>query len=208
MAFMKDPDAHTRGVGAIAAADRNPRRVVKRARAAALTKQRDRAMTRMGRLGLGMAVLGQRSLATTMPTNAGVIVPTSPSASGPLQVTAGVNRSMSTVGMASQSSGPTIITGIYNPTGSPLPAVTTSTTTTVDQGNASSSVSSGTGTPAPSTTSPIVTAPPDDGDAIDGLLAPTVSDPSAPATDNTNLYLLLGGAALAAYLLFFRKKGG
>lgn len=191
MGFMKDQDAHTRGVGAIAAVDRSAKKRAQGQRKAMATRRHDRAMAAM--TGTGGA---------TLP---GVIPGTMQRAprKGPSRL-----RAMDGFGLN--------LFGARNPNGGiPLPTPTgLKTYQAINNTIGPGTIIIDPG-PAPNPGNPSQVA--NSSSSPDGTV-PTINiQPSSPPNpapvavtaapdDNTNTYLLLGAAAVATYLLFFRKK--
>lgn len=200
MTFVRDRNAHTRGIGAIAAGDRDPMQQRRRLVKSRIFQRRDAAVGRL-------AGLGAMNLSASVPTQltSGITSPgPGPQPVGPLTPA----QQIYALSAATRAGSPAMIstsvpistglpTVIVDPSGnvvsSPVQTVTgTSTTSPVG------TMTSGSGTvssPVPVIAAPAATPIPD---------APTV--PVATSDDNTTTYLLIGAAALGAYLLFFRKS--
>ncbi len=223
MAYTKDKDRQTRGVGAIASLDHAlPNRQALRRRVLEDTKRHDRAMAAVTRGALGavrdpLVVAAQRAVfSRTGAPQTGVRPRASAAAAAPAPARpkTGVIVTDHRTGSGGETGGAwsklgkmttklgTIVTPPAAPDPTPPAAPATPATPATPTPPASSGGGGGGGGGGgrgPATSGPA-------GPAVDPL--PSLPDiPAAAAEDNTTRNLLIaGGAALAAYLLFIRGR--
>lgn len=186
MAYVFDRDRLTRGVGAIASRDHSPARLMSRVASAAATRSRDQKMAAisrgaLGRVNLTGAVGGGGSGSSRGGTYSRVNAP--PTTLPP----------------------PTWIPPSTPPPTLPppprevetIPPVVTPITPVLYPGGSSTPVP---GTPSGVMMEPPATVPPPN------MTPPILVEPPAPAGDSMRTALIVGGAAVAAYFLFFRKR--
>lgn len=191
MGYMRDGDRHTRGIGAIAAFDRAPARQQRRVQTALATRARDRAMAAVARGALGVVNRTGEPADETPPIYAPRPTPTTVISGG------GVSPVM------------------WHPTPDPAPAPPMPAPVVWKLPGAVKvytetppiAAPSGGGILAPSGAvmgAPIMSPP---------IVAPVRSPPiyaeePDPAQADTRLRnaLLIGGGAIAAYFIFFRRK--
>lgn len=182
MSYMRDTDRPTRGIGAIAAADHAGRaRRLRQAQISQRTRQRDRVMSAIAKGALG--VLHNEGRDTTPgPTTSTVSQPggfVSPIATAPPTMAPPAAVSPPVISPPATSPPDTVVLPAPPPIRQMPPIYV--------------------GPPG----GVILTVPPVPQLPMPGQ--PTLEEPSA---DNTTRNLLLaGGAAVAVYLLFFRKQG-
>lgn len=219
MAYERDPDHMTRGVGAIAAADHvSPDRHRRRIAVGQATRRRDRAMAAvaMGALGTvgarsSNAIVREPVRTARTPGGAPPPPPRPPTPSGPVQTTfpavppsVPLPPSMwpttppaATQGTPVQSP-PHPIDPLPLPPVVPLPPVAVPAPVTGPR-------TVGTGPALVTKTAPVATV--GGGGALSPL--PAIPDIDGGDTDNTVRNVAIGaGVAVAAYLLFRRRKGG
>lgn len=196
MAYTRDPDYMTRGVGAIASADGSPARQRRHARVVQATQARDRVMANVARGSLGASASSRMTAWTWRPAPPPLKIPNplqSPKPPMPVLVLPPVISDVS-------ASHPLLIDPVYTPP----PAAAPAPMPPVRSGGAASSSGSGSGGTG------VAMGPPSATVAIPPI--PILDDSSAAplpvaAPDNTMRNVLIaGGAAVAAYLLFFRKR--
>lgn len=187
MGYLRDRDSYTRGVGAIAAIDRAPRRQGAKIANARATLRRDRAMAAVTRGALS----GYASLGLITAADGGTYTP-QPSPKQPPRPEAPLPP-------------PAAPAGTYFPPPTPPPPPQTLPTNTGIVPPVVTDVPSG----VIMGQSPPIYAPRDPMPEIPIIDSPNAPypnepDPTVPDTRLRNA-LLIGGAALAAYWLFFRK---
>ncbi len=221
MAYTKDKDRQTRGVGAIASLDHAlPNRQALRRRVLEDTKRHDRAMAAVTRGALGtvrdpIVAAAQRGIfnrtgapqtgvrprtgTSSVPAPArpktGVIV-TDHRPGGPWVGLSNLNAQLAAIVAQPAAPAAPAPTPPATPAAPATPATPAPTSTTSSGGGGGGGGSSGGRGPA--TSGPA-------GPAVDPL--PSLPDMPPAAEDNTTRNLLIaGGAALAAYLLFVRGR--
>lgn len=222
MSYEQDDDRVTRGVGAIAAADKvSPGRYRRRIETGIATRKRDRAMAAVANGALsgtsvlatiadkvsGTAAVRERDHRATVkaPLNPNAPPPAAPPAASPLQQSL-ISGVRSAVGGSLRL--PPTVAPVAPPTAvAPVKIVPPVSVLIAPVGTAPATapavpatVIGGTG---PSTQGSMVRS------VVSAIFDPIPNAPSVPIveTDNTIRNIALaGGAALAAYLLFFRKS--
>lgn len=217
MSYIRDPDRATRGVRAIASADNSPARQARRLRMAQATRARDRVMASIARGSLGAVIAGDSgngggggSRSTTRPgptigftpgatytsfTTSANITPTPPS-----YTVSGVGPAPRPQPTDPGSIGPAPHPQPIDPVLSPPPAVSPPASSGSGGGGGGGGGSFGVAMGPPAASPPIPVIPPLDTGIPDQAAVP-------PADNTMRNVLIAGGAALAAYFLFFRKEG-
>jgi hypothetical protein len=181
MAYMRDSDRHTRGVGAIAAADHIASRQRQRVQIGRATRARDQAMSRIARGSLGRVNIAAESAEGE--TYAPAPIYTAPPAAAPPSMWHPPPDPMPPTPAPTSWPLPGTVPApapVRSPPFAPPPSATGAGTVGVTMGLPPSTI------------------------AIDPIpILPSEPDPTGP--DNTmRTVLIVGGAALAAYLLFGR----
>jgi hypothetical protein len=206
MAYTKDKDRQSRGVGAIASLDHAlPNRQALRRRMVEDTKRRDRAMAAVTKGALGGAFTIPLAPARGVFTRPGQGGPGQPVPAAPSPPMTGVHVFDHRKNAAPPPDAPAPAPAPAPPP-TPAPAPAPAPPPTPSPAPASSG-GGGAGGGGSSGRGPATSGPATSGPAVDPLPPiPDVQD-AAPAADNTTRNLLIaGGAVVAAYLLFFRGR--
>ena len=199
MSYMRDPDRATRGVRAIASADNSPRRQAHQLRRIHATQSRDRAMASIARGALGLVAMDPGAAG-------GGVASSTPSGTYKIGFTPGATYTSFTTSTNITPQPPPVYTvsgdGLV-PHPQPIdprallpPPTPAPPSASADAGGGGGV--SNVGVAMGPASSPIPPIPPLD------IGEPPVT---APASDNTMRNVLIaGGAAVAAYFLFFRKR--
>jgi len=197
MSYMRDPDRATRGVRAIASADNSPRRQAHQLRRIHATQSRDRAMASIVRGALGLVAMDPGAAGAGVASGTPYKIGFTPGATYTSFTTSATITPQPPPVYTISGDGlvphPRPIDLLPPPTPAPPSA-------SVDAGGGGGTAPSNVGVamgPAPAS-SPIPPIP-----TLETGEPPVTS----PTSDNTMRNVLIaGGAAVAAYLLFFRKR--
>jgi hypothetical protein len=203
MSYMRDPDRATRGVRAIASADNSPGRRALQLRRARATRARDRAMASIARGALGLVAMDPGA------AGAGVATGT-PSGTYKIGFTPGATyTSVTTSTDITPQPPPAYTVSNVGPAPRPQPVDPGTLLPPPTPAPPSSSTDAGGGGGGGASNVGVAMGPAPISLPIPPIPTLDTGEPAmvAPSSDNTMRNVLIaGGAALAAYFLFFRKR--